>query len=205
MEEGIVYVLRLKRGKYYVGHTAREHGQRFNEHFKDKGAEWTKRYKPVIVLRQFSGTLEDEDETTLLMMEEHGWTNVRGGKWCKVKMSGPPKKLLQRVLQKHPGDACDRCGHCTHAKTTCFSDRHLDGHALVQESESCTTVSEQETFDLESSLFPDVSREGGDEEISVSAANEAIQSLSTVAASSSMHRRWSPVLHRSRVGRSEAR
>lgn len=78
MDQGTVYILQLKHGKYYVGHTARCDGERFNEHFRQKGAEWTKRYKPVIVLRKFNGTLRDEDETTL-------------------QMNAPPKRLLQRT------------------------------------------------------------------------------------------------------------
>ena len=98
MDPGTVYILQLKHRKYYVGHTSRQHGERYNEHFRDRGAEWTKRYKPVIVLRQFAGTLADEDETTLEMMEQHGWTNVRGGCWCKVKMNKPPKILLRREV-----------------------------------------------------------------------------------------------------------
>ncbi len=120
----------VKKGKYYVGHTDRKDGERFNEHFSGKGAKWTKKYEPLIVLEQREGTLEDEDRVTLEMMEKHSWTNVRGGKWCKVKMTHPPQELLDRILIKNKISQCSRCGRSNHDISRCVAKTHLSGHKL---------------------------------------------------------------------------
>lgn len=41
-----IYTLALKDGYYYVGKTI-DPDRRFNEHFSDKGAVWTKLHPPV--------------------------------------------------------------------------------------------------------------------------------------------------------------
>jgi hypothetical protein len=92
----MIYILQLENNKYYVGWTARRNG----------GSEWTKKHKPVEVLKWINGTKQDEDRITLELMEELGWYNVRGGKWCKVIMTTPPKELntispkIQSVVNK---------------------------------------------------------------------------------------------------------
>lgn len=76
-----VYVLRLMNDKYYVGWT--EHFlDRMKDHFLNGGSLWTKKYKPIEVVKMFRGNKLDEDRETLTMMMEHGIENVRGGKWC---------------------------------------------------------------------------------------------------------------------------
>jgi predicted GIY-YIG superfamily endonuclease len=46
-----LYALELEGGKYYVGITAyKDVTIRFNQHLNDKGAKWTKRYKPVRII-----------------------------------------------------------------------------------------------------------------------------------------------------------
>ena len=94
----MIYILLLEKDKYYVGYTARRDGERFQEHFGGKGAKWTQRYKPIIVLEWREGTEQDENEVTLELMKKYGWTNVRGGKWCQVEMTKPPKRLLTQMI-----------------------------------------------------------------------------------------------------------
>jgi predicted GIY-YIG superfamily endonuclease len=77
---GKVYVLQLECNKYYIGYTERQRDERFLEHFQNNGSKWTKKYKPLDVLKIISGTLQDEDEITLQYMKKYGWWNVRGGK-----------------------------------------------------------------------------------------------------------------------------
>lgn len=93
----MIYVLQLENGKFYVGYTERENGERFIEHFSDEGAEWTKKYKPIQVLEFREGTKDDENIVTLELMRELGWFNVRGGKWCKVNMTHPPEELVAHI------------------------------------------------------------------------------------------------------------
>ena len=48
-----IYTLALKDGYYYVGKTI-DPDRRFNEHFSDKGAVWTKLHPPVSVIEKES-------------------------------------------------------------------------------------------------------------------------------------------------------
>jgi hypothetical protein len=47
--KGMVYVLRLEEGKYYVGWTG-DIRRRIEEHFDGRGASWTRLYPPLEVL-----------------------------------------------------------------------------------------------------------------------------------------------------------
>lgn len=85
-----IYTLALKDGYYYVGKTI-DPDRRFNEHFSDKGAVWTKLPPPVSVIEKESflvSSLEEEDRwenhQTIKMMKAKGWQMVRGGYWCNV-------------------------------------------------------------------------------------------------------------------------
>ena len=40
------------------------------------------------------GTKEDETRVTLEYMTKYGWWNVRGGPYCQVEMTNPPKALM---------------------------------------------------------------------------------------------------------------
>lgn len=85
-----IYTLALKDGYYYVGKTI-DPDRRFNEHFSDKGAVWTKLHPPVSVIEKESflvSSLEEEDRwenhQTIKIMKAKGWQMVRGGYWCNV-------------------------------------------------------------------------------------------------------------------------
>jgi predicted GIY-YIG superfamily endonuclease len=90
----MIYVLLLEQNKWYVGYTDRENGNRFPEHFNNNGSKWTQLYKPLKVVEWRQGTLIDENNVTLEYMKKYGWQNVRGGRYCNIKMKNPPKKLL---------------------------------------------------------------------------------------------------------------
>ena len=138
----MIYVLQLECNKYYVGWTMRGDGERFSEHFDGEGSEWTKKYKPINVLKWIDGTKQDEDRITLDLMKEFGWYNVRGGKWCRVEMSAPPQELrtvpskIQSVIdnavrksssnQIHNiknilASKCKRCGRSNHTSKNCYA------------------------------------------------------------------------------------
>lgn len=81
------YVLRLKEGKYYIG-SAFNPRNRYKEHRKGCGAEWTKQYPPLERVKEIRcETLGEafivEDALTLWMMVKFGKDNVRGGRWLK--------------------------------------------------------------------------------------------------------------------------
>ena len=79
-----IYVLKLSRGKYYVGMT-RKNIDRVLAHIDGKGAAWTKKYppsgtKPILSFQE--GLREaDEDRITLQMMKKYGVKNVWVGQW----------------------------------------------------------------------------------------------------------------------------
>ena len=98
-----IYVLKLKRGKYYVGMT-RRNIDRVLDHIDGKGAAWTKKYppsdsKPII---SFQENLRESDENriTLETMAKYGVRNVRGGDWCKVRMPQSEIYQLERKVNR---------------------------------------------------------------------------------------------------------
>ena len=99
---GVVYVLRLKRGKWYVGWTKRNI-ERIWEHIEGDGAKWTKRYPPVegreVFYMQDGHKPPDEDRITLETMAKRGVRNVRGGKWCKMRMSQKEISALEKKVK----------------------------------------------------------------------------------------------------------
>ena len=94
--EGHVYILRLEKGKYYVGYS-REIETRIASHFLDNGSLWTKKHKPTEVISVRPGDVLLENVTTIAMMAKHGYQNVRGGKYCKMDMNAPPASLSKAL------------------------------------------------------------------------------------------------------------
>lgn len=63
-----IYILELEQGKYYVGKT--HHPQmRLDHHFQSQGSAWTKKYKPIRVLKIIPDCDDyDEDKYTRMYM-----------------------------------------------------------------------------------------------------------------------------------------
>ena len=99
-----IYVLKLERGKYYVGMT-RKNIDRVLTHIDGRGAAWTKKYppsgaKPILSFQE--GLREsDEDRITLEIMKKYGVKNVRGGSWCKVRMTKREIADLEKQVRSH--------------------------------------------------------------------------------------------------------
>lgn len=93
----MIYILLLEENKWYIGYTDRKNGDRFQEHFSGNGSKWTQLYKPIQVMEWREGTLEEENKITLEYMEKYGWWNVRGGSYCQVEMTKPPKQLIPEM------------------------------------------------------------------------------------------------------------
>jgi hypothetical protein len=101
------YVLFLEQNKWYIGFTEldskksdirRDIEIRMTEHSEGNGTPWTKKYKPIQLMRLHTGTTLDADKLTLQYMLIYGWWNVRGGKWCLIDMFEPPIELLPNLL-----------------------------------------------------------------------------------------------------------
>lgn len=161
---GFVYVLQLEQGKYYVGYTTRDNAQRIQEHYNATSvsasvsspapaAAWTTKYKPVQLIRWLPAIPEDEDRITLELMREHGWWQVRGGRWSDPSLSGPPTEIwnsgtlstLAKVVvtmsnlfstltlprpKERFATGCYRCGRNTHWVKDCYAKRDIHGRLL---------------------------------------------------------------------------
>jgi predicted GIY-YIG superfamily endonuclease len=142
-----IYVLKLARGKYYVGMT-RRNIDRVLDHIDGKGAAWTKKYPPSETKPIFSFQeglrLSDENRITLEMMKKFKVSNVRGGSWCKVRMSMNEIKKVQKEIsviginkrRKSTTSAslknskkvstCSRCGREGHNRNKCYAKTTID-------------------------------------------------------------------------------
>lgn len=115
-----LYVLQLVSNKFYIGKTYKNVSDRFNSHKKGLGAEWTKLYKPILVLEQFeSNDKFDEDKYTKKYMERYGIDNVRGGSYSSIKLADWQIKAIKHEL-KTSNDLCFNCGKYGHYVSDCY-------------------------------------------------------------------------------------
>ena len=82
MVKNYVYSLNLKGGKKYVGKTTNIK-KRLSQHFSGKGAQWTKKNKPVSVnhvqnCKTSKSASKAETIVYKKMRDYHGKTKVRG-------------------------------------------------------------------------------------------------------------------------------
>lgn len=77
---GLVYILQLEEGKYYVGWTDNLFG-RMERHFSGHGAAWTKMYPPQRCLWLSKGDEVLETKVAAKCRKMWGEENVRGGPW----------------------------------------------------------------------------------------------------------------------------
>lgn len=130
----MIYVLELTEGKYYVGYSSTTDTQRIKKHFMGEGAEWCKLYPPIRIFNTYDGALEEENNTTLMYMQQYGYNNVRGGKWTScLDYKEPPKELAQLMCGDIPDRMaiCDRCRRKGHKTINCIWQCDLDGDAIM--------------------------------------------------------------------------
>ena len=90
-----IYVLKLGKGKYYVGKT-NQPNFRIKSHFNSKGSEWTKTYWPIAIEKLIPNCDNyDEDKWTKIYMDIYGIDNVRGGSFTKLR-SSPKERVILR-------------------------------------------------------------------------------------------------------------
>ena len=81
----------------------RRNVERVWEHIDGHGAKWTAKYPPVegkeILYMQDNLKLADENRITLEMMAKYGVRNVRGGDWCKLKMTRNEIRDLEKKIK----------------------------------------------------------------------------------------------------------
>ncbi len=114
-----IYVLKLIQDKYYIGKTYKDITQRFTQHKKGLGAEWTKLYKPVGMIEFFQTTDKfQEDLSTKKYMERYGIENVRGGSYTKINLNDYQLRALE-IEFRTANDLCFKCGITGHFASEC--------------------------------------------------------------------------------------
>ena len=96
-----IYVLELESNKYYVGKmNAPFYSIEDHDEFKDtNGTEWTTKYKPIRLIEFIPDCdIFDDDKFTLKYMVRYGVDNVRGGTFCKIKLSSTQNEVIQAMI-----------------------------------------------------------------------------------------------------------
>ena len=113
-----IYILQLENNKYYIGKTNNP-DFRLNNHFNSNGSSWTKKYKPLKVLKIIPDCSDfDEDRYTKEYMSKKGINNVRGGTYCKIKLDNDEIELLKKEINGAT-DCCYICGSNQHFAINC--------------------------------------------------------------------------------------
>lgn len=129
-----IYILKLAKGKYYVGKTSNL-ARRQQEHINGTASVWTRKYKPVSVVKTIPGASPfDEDRYTKEFMAKYGIDNVRGGSYASIKLSDLQEEALKKEI-RGATDSCNRCGRKGHFASNCYAKTEVAGNSL-EESES---------------------------------------------------------------------
>lgn len=136
-----LYVLKLEKGKWYVGKTT-DIMKRYQQHLKGSGSAWTSKYSPISLVESRPITSShDENNVTKDYMKKHGVENVRGGSYTQINLDdsvisvlnkeflGNDNKCLKCGLAGHFANKCKKkeepqeeweCDHCDRTFTTRF-------------------------------------------------------------------------------------
>ncbi len=113
-----IYALQLEKGKYYIGKTNNPQF-RLESHFNSNGSEWTKIYKPIMVLEIKPNCDDyDEDKITRQYMDKYGINNVRGGSFVSVNLDPSVINVLSQ-MSNGTNDKCFKCGEKGHFAKKC--------------------------------------------------------------------------------------
>lgn len=92
MKNWWLYVLELEQGKWYVGITSKTPEIRFREHLNGRGANWTRKYKPLKIHytehhghRSENSVKLRENRVSREYIKKYGINNVRGGDLTDTK------------------------------------------------------------------------------------------------------------------------
>ena len=131
-----IYVLECEEGKFYVGRTDRNVSLRIDEHFSSSGSEWTKKYKPIRVIKTIKDAdLLDEDKYTKIYMQKYGIDNVRGGSYTTLILPSYKVKCLHDEIATAESK-CFRCGRTGHFIKECYAKIHENGSLILNEKAS---------------------------------------------------------------------
>jgi predicted GIY-YIG superfamily endonuclease len=121
-----IYFIKLKEGKYYIGKT-KNIERRYDEHITGNGSGWTKRYKPISLIKTIKSTSYfDEDKYVKEYMAKYGIDNVRGGSYSNIVLDKNSLEVLEKEI-RHSKNECMRCGRDTHFINDCYATTYSNG------------------------------------------------------------------------------
>ena len=133
-----IYILKLEKGKYYVGTTS-DLQQRLREHRQGHGSSWTNKYKPIRIekSRKVNGSPGlDEDKETKECMKKYGIKNVRGGSYCSFILPNEQYESLYVELL-HAENRCSRCRRTGHYIRDCYANTYVNGDIIEESKRYC--------------------------------------------------------------------
>ena len=103
------------------------------------GSSWTKKYKPVSIIKQIKSTSQfDEDKYVKEYMSKHGIENVRGGTYTSIKLDDISLFQLEKELW-HSKNLCTRCGRNNHFVKDCYAKSNINGNIIDDDTSSSDT------------------------------------------------------------------
>lgn len=142
MSKTNIYILRLQGGKYYIGKSENPE-KRFEEHKNGHGSSWTKKYKPIEILKIISKVSDfEEDKVTKEYMDKYGINNVRGGTYVSIELDEIQVETLKRELWGAK-NKCTTCGRSGHFAKGCYAKTDIYGDEIY-ESDSEDESSDEE-------------------------------------------------------------
>ena len=135
MSETNIYVLKLVGGKYYVG-KSHDLITRYQQHINGEGSAWTRKYKPVKMVRKIINVSPfEEDKITKEYMSKYGIENVRGGSYVNTELTDFQVEGLQVEIWSANG-LCTQCGHAGHFVKDCYAKTDVNGDKIIYEGDS---------------------------------------------------------------------
>jgi predicted GIY-YIG superfamily endonuclease len=136
----IVYVLRCKNDKYYVGKTESSRlNVRIGEHLSGD-SWWTKQNPPLELVEKVpcEGFPFAEMAMTYHYMNMHGMDNVRGAQHCGY-LDDWQTNQIQRAL-RHENNVCLGCGSPDHWISKCPYEKHEKSGSTNRDVAPCAPV-----------------------------------------------------------------
>jgi len=136
-----IYILKLKNNKYYIGKTLNVEN-RYEQHLNGNGSSWTKKYKPISIIKQIKSTSQfDEDKYVKEYMSKYGIENVRGGTYSSIELDEVSLFQLQKELW-HSKNLCTRCGRNSHFVKDCYAKTDVNGNLIDNDTTDSDTDTE---------------------------------------------------------------
>jgi predicted GIY-YIG superfamily endonuclease len=141
-----VYVLKLQGGNYYVGKSS-DVQSRFKQHVSGNGSAWTRKYKPISILKTIPGVSAfEEDKVTKEYMARYGIDKVRGGTYVQIDLDDSQRDALQKELWGAK-NLCVQCGRSGHFISNCYAKTDVSGNTIEYEDDEDEDEDEEDEED----------------------------------------------------------